>query len=47
LILHNRSNDVDTYLVNDEGTVYRYQVRPSNVVWGEWSEAPAPLEAAA
>jgi hypothetical protein len=27
--------------------VYRYQVRPSNVVWGEWSEATAPVEAAA
>ena len=47
LILHNRSNDIDTYMVNDEGTVYRYQVRPSNVVWGEWSEPAAPVEAAA
>jgi hypothetical protein len=47
LILHNRSNSVDTYLVNDEGTVYRYQVRPSNVVWGEWSEPTTPVEAAA
>ena len=27
LILHNRSGDVDTYMVNDEGTVYRYQVK--------------------
>jgi signal peptidase I len=40
LILHNRSNGVDTYMVNEEGTVYRYQVKPSKVVWGEWS-APA------
>jgi signal peptidase I len=47
LILHNRSGDVDTYLVNDDGTVYRYQVRPSNVVWGEWSETAAPVQAAA
>lgn len=47
LILHNRSGDVDTYMVNDEGTVYRYQVRPSKVVWGEWSDAPVPAERAA
>ena len=47
LILHSRAANVDTYMVNDEGTVYRYQVRPSNVVWGEWSEATAPVEAAA
>jgi signal peptidase I len=47
LILHNRSNGVDTYLVNDEGTVYRYQVKPSKVVWGDWTDAPAPVEQAA
>ncbi len=47
LILHNRSNDVDTYMVNDEGTVYRYQMRPSNVVWGEWSDTATPAQAAA
>ena len=47
LILHNRSDGVDTYMVNDEGTVYRYQVRPTNVVWGEWSEATTPVKAAA
>lgn len=47
LILHNRSGDVDTYMVNEEGTVYRYQVKPSNVVWGEWSEPDAPAEAEA
>jgi hypothetical protein len=34
-------------MVNDEGTVYRYQVRPSNVVWGEWSESATPVKAAA
>lgn len=47
LILHNRSGGVDTYLVNDEGTVYRYQVRPSNVVWGDWSDSATPVETAA
>ncbi len=47
LILHNRSGDVDTYMVNDEGTVYRYQVRSSKVVWGEWTDAPVPVEQAA
>lgn len=47
LILHSRSDNVDTYLVNDEGTVYRYQVRPSNVVWGDWSDTAAPVQAAA
>ena len=40
LILHTRSGNVDTYLVNDEGTVYRYQVKPSKVIWGEWTDAP-------
>jgi hypothetical protein len=44
LILHNRSGDVDTYMVNDEGTVYRYQVRSSRVVWGEWTDAPVPVD---
>jgi signal peptidase I len=47
LILHNRSNNVDTYMVNEEGTVYRYQVKASNVVWGEWSEAGTGVKAAA
>jgi hypothetical protein len=49
LILHNRSNDIDTYMVNEEGTVYRYQVKPSKVVWGEWSDTTtaAPVKAAA
>jgi len=46
LILHSRSNDVDTYMVNDEGTVYRYQVRPNKVVWGEWTDAPLPVDEA-
>jgi hypothetical protein len=47
LILHNRADDVDTYMVNEEGTVYRYQVKPSKVVWGDWSEPAAPVKAAA
>jgi hypothetical protein len=47
LILHSRSNGIDTYMVNDEGTVYRYQVRPSKVVWGEWSETATPVKVAA
>jgi hypothetical protein len=47
LILHNRSNDVDTYMLNEEGTVYRYQVKPSKVVWGEWSETDTPVVKAA
>ena len=47
LILHTRSDNVDTYLVNEEGTVYRYQVKPSKVSWGEWTDAPVPVEQAA
>ncbi len=47
LILHNRKDNVDTYMVNEEGTVYRYQVKPSKVVWGDWSETTAPVKAAA
>ncbi len=40
LILHYREDTLDTYLVNDEGTVYRYQARHTGVVWGEWSTSP-------
>ena len=47
LILHNRSGHVDTYMVNDEGTVYRYQVKSSKVVWGEWTDDPVPVQQAA
>jgi hypothetical protein len=47
LILHNRANNVDTYMLNEEGTVYRYQVKPSNVVWREWSETATEADAAA
>jgi hypothetical protein len=47
LILHRPDPGGDTFLVNDEGTVYRYQVQPSNVVWGEWKPtAPRPVAAA-
>jgi signal peptidase I len=46
LILHNHDETHDTYLVNDEGTVYRYQVELPKVVWGEWT-APAVEVAAA
>jgi hypothetical protein len=46
LILHRDDPGGDTYLVNDAGTVYRYQVKPGNVVWGEWKPArPRPLNA--
>ena len=34
-------------MVNEEGTVYRYQVKPSKVIWGDWSEADTPVKAAA
>jgi hypothetical protein len=47
MILHNRADNVDTYMLNEEGTVYRYQVKPSNVVWGDWSETTTPAQTAA
>lgn len=40
LILHSPGEDVDTYLVNDEGSVYRYQVHLPKIVWGEWTTPP-------
>jgi signal peptidase I len=43
LILHYREDTLDTYLVNDEGTVYRYQSRHTGVVWGEWSSSPVAV----
>jgi signal peptidase I len=46
MILHAHDDDADTYMVNEEGTVYRYQAR-SNVVWGEWSEVAAVQESVA
>jgi signal peptidase I len=52
LILHHQADAVDTYLVNDNGTVYRYQIKLPLVTWGEWTEAniaadPADLSEAA
>lgn len=46
LILHNHDELTDTYLVNDEGTVYRYQVKLPKVVWGEWSAPTVDLAGA-
>ena len=46
LILHNHDDTTDTYLVNDEGSVYRYQVELPTIIWGEWSEAVTELAAA-
>ncbi|MGA9857541.1 MAG: signal peptidase I [Solirubrobacteraceae bacterium] len=45
LILHNHDDTADTYMVNDEGSVYRYQAQLPKVVWGEWSEPPVQLVA--
>jgi signal peptidase I len=39
LVLHHQADAVDTYMVNDNGTVYRYQISLPLVSWGEWSEA--------
>jgi signal peptidase I len=48
LILHSHDELTDTYMVNDEGSVYRYQVKLPKVVWGEWTEptvaAAAPTD---
>lgn len=38
VILHHQADAVDTYLVNDNGTVYRYQISLPLVSWGEWTE---------
>lgn len=43
LILHSRDQSRDTYLVGDDGTVYRYEAHGSKVIWGEWSDTPRPL----
>lgn len=45
LILHNHGETADSYLVNDNGTVYRYQVKLPKVAWGEWTQAPVKLAA--
>ncbi len=35
LILHQYGDNADTFLVDDEGTVYRYRTRPTGVVWSD------------
>ena len=35
---------MDTYLVNDSGTVYRYQIKLPLVTWGEWTETTIAVE---
>jgi signal peptidase I len=47
LVLHHQADAVDTYLVNDSGTVYRYQIKLPLVTWGEWIETGAAAEPAA
>jgi hypothetical protein len=42
LILHHRDSIGDTYLVNDDTGLYRYQVGLRRVVWGEWQPPRAP-----
>jgi signal peptidase I len=37
LILHHHDDSADTYIVDDEGTMYRYKAEANGVVWGEWS----------
>ncbi len=44
LILHQYGDSADTFLVDDEGTVYRYRTRPTGVVW---SDSPAIVPRAA
>jgi signal peptidase I len=43
LILHHQNEGVDTYLINDEGAVYRYRTRSTRAAWGEWSSTPTPI----
>lgn len=47
LILHHQADAVDTYLVNDNGTVYRYQITLPLVTWGEWTETNVAADPAA
>ena len=47
LILHHQADAVDTYLVNDNGTVYRYQITLPLVSWGEWTETNVVADPAA
>jgi signal peptidase I len=47
LVLHHQADAVDTYLVNDNGTVYRYQITLPLVSWGEWTETNVVADPAA
>jgi hypothetical protein len=47
LVLHHQADAVDTYLVNDNGTVYRYQIALPLVSWGEWTETNLVADPAA
>ncbi|MGH2894672.1 MAG: hypothetical protein ACRDPM_15625, partial [Solirubrobacteraceae bacterium] len=47
LILHHQADAVDTYLVNDNGTVYRYQIKLPLVTWGDWTETNVAADPAA
>lgn len=47
VILHHQADAVDTYLVNDNGTVYRYQISLPLVTWGEWTETSAAMDSTA
>ncbi len=47
LVLHHQADAVDTYLVNDNGTVYRYQIKLPLVTWGEWTETSIAADPAA
>jgi hypothetical protein len=46
MILHHQADAVDTYLVNDSGTVYRYQISLPQVTWGEWNDANVAVDPA-
>ncbi len=47
VILHHQADAADTYLVNDNGTVYRYQIALPLVTWGEWNETGVTADPAA
>jgi Family of unknown function (DUF5305) len=46
VILHHQADAVDTYLVNDNGTVYRYQISLPLVSWGDWTETNVAVDPA-
>jgi hypothetical protein len=46
VILHHRADAVDTYLVNDNGTVYRYQISLPLVSWGDWTATNVAVDPA-